>query len=233
MSDAGSKLVLLVEDNERLNAINFRALESEGYTILTALTLEQAREHLAANDPDVILLDVLLPDGNGLDFCGEIRGGTDAHILFLTSRTEHEDQIRGLDTGGDDYITKPYKLEEMLSRVRAAIRRRNMDAAKPARRTITRGSLTLNTVANQAFLNGEDMLLSPKEFSLLLLLTQNEGRTLSKEILYEAVWNAPMVGDSGAFWKQMSTLKKKLDKDGGGVLTISHGGGGYMLEIVD
>jgi DNA-binding response OmpR family regulator len=225
------KTVLLVEDNEKLNAINRRALEGEGHKVLTALTLSQAREHLVVNDPEVILLDVLLPDGNGIDFCGEIRGDTDAHILFLTSRTEHEDRIRGLDTGGDDYITKPYKLEEMLSRVRSAMRRRNMDAVKPLPLTLTRGPLTLNTVAAQAFLNGEDMLLSPKEFSLLLLLVQNEGKTLSKEILYETAWNAPMAGDGNALWKQMSTMKKKLGKGGRAVSLTASRGDGYMLEI--
>jgi DNA-binding response OmpR family regulator len=141
------KTVLLVEDNEKLNAINRRALEGEGHRVLTALTLVQARERLAENDPEVILLDVLLPDGNGIDFCGEIRGDTDAHILFLTSRTEHEDRIRGLDTGGDDYITKPYKLEEMLSRVRSAMRRRDM----PPARVIARGPLTLDVIAAHAF----------------------------------------------------------------------------------
>jgi DNA-binding response OmpR family regulator len=152
---------------------------------------------------------VLLPDGNGIDFCAEIRGDTDAHILFLTSRTEYEDKIRGLDTGGDDYITKPYKLEEMLSRVRAAMRRRDMSLA----RVITRGLLTLNILTGQAFLNGEDMLLTGKEFALLLLLVQDEGKTLSKEYLYETAWNAPMAGDGGAL-----------------ALTASRGDG-YMLEI--
>jgi DNA-binding response OmpR family regulator len=221
------KTVLLVEDNEKLNAINRRALEGEGHKVLTALTLYQAREHLAVNDPEVILLDVLLPDGNGIDFCGEIRGDTDAHILFLTSRTEHEDRIRGLDTGGDDYITKPYKLEEMLSRVRSAMRRRDM----PPARVITRGPLTLDVIAAHTFFNGEDLLLTGKEFALLLLLVQNEGKTLSKEYLYETVWKAPMAGDGGALWKQMSTLKKKLDKGGGALaLTVSRGDG-YMLEI--
>jgi DNA-binding response OmpR family regulator len=221
------KTVLLVEDNEKLNAINRRALEGAGHKVLTALTLAEARERLGANDPEVILLDVLLPDGSGIDFCGEIRGDTDAHILFLTSRTEHEDRIRGLDTGGDDYITKPYKLEEMLSRVRAAMRRRGM----PPARVITREPLTLDTVAAQALLNGADMLLTGKEFALLLLLVQNEGKPISKEYLYETVWKAPMAGDGNALWKQLSTLKKKLDTGGGAVALTASRGNGYMLKI--
>jgi DNA-binding response OmpR family regulator len=222
-----SKTVLLVEDSIKLTAINRRALEGAGYRALTALTLAEARERLAGNDPDVILLDVLLPDGNGIDFCAEIRKSTDAHILFLTSRARHEDRIRGLDTGGDDYITKPYKLEELLSRVRAAMRRRNMSPA----RIITRGPLMLDAVAIQAFLNGADMLLTQKEFALLLLLAQNIGNPLSKEYLYEAAWKAPMAGNSGALYKQMSTLKAKLDQGGGAIILKSARGDGYTLEI--
>jgi DNA-binding response OmpR family regulator len=115
--------VLLVEDNPKLNEINRRALEKAGCAVLTALTLHEARAYMAQNAPDVILLDVMLPDGDGINFCGEIRDATDAHILFLTSKTEYENRVRGLETGGDDYITKPYKLEEMLARVNAALRR--------------------------------------------------------------------------------------------------------------
>jgi len=221
----------LVEDNEKLNEINRRALESAGYNVLTALTLAEAREHLKRHAPDVILLDVLLPDGNGIDFCGEIRGGTTAHILFLTSRTEHEDRIRGLDTGGDDYITKPFKLEEMLSRVRAAMRRREMEDTKSPATTLTRGPLTLDIVATSAFVNGVDIELMKKEFSILLLLMQNEGKTLSKEFLYENAWKQPLSGDGGALWKQMSTLKKKLEVSDRILLTGSRGEG-YMLEII-
>jgi len=110
--------ILLVEDNEELNEINRRMLVYEGYEVLTARTLVDARKLLSARKPDVILLDVIMPDGDGIDFCGEIRETTDAHILFLTSKDADVDRIRGLDSGGDDYITKPYKLEEMLSRVR-------------------------------------------------------------------------------------------------------------------
>ena len=225
------RTVLLVEDNEKLNEINRRALESAGYNVLTALTLAEAREHLKRHAPDVILLDVLLPDGNGINFCGEIRGGTTAHILFLTSRTEHEDRIRGLDTGGDDYITKPFKLEEMLSRVRAAMRRREMEEAKSPANTLTRGSLTLDIVATSAFINGVNLELAKKEFALLLLLAQDKGKILDKAFLYETVWKQPMAGDGNALWQQISRLKGKLEKHSGGTLTISASRGeGYSLE---
>ena len=158
--------VLLVEDNVRLNEINLRALVLSGYEVLTALCLAEARELLLNNKPDVILLDVMLPDGDGIAFCEEIREKTDANILFLTSRTEYEDRLKGLEVGGDDYITKPYKLDEMLLRVKAAMRRRGMT---PSPQTgITLGRLTLDTLTQIASLHGEDLLLSQKEFSLFI-----------------------------------------------------------------
>lgn len=121
--------VLLVEDNVELNANNARALKMLGYEVYPALTLAEARVWLDRNEPDVILLDVMLPDGDGIGFCAEIRGAplrTAAHILFLTAKTGHADRVRGLADGGDDYITKPFHPEELLARVEAAMRRRNM-----------------------------------------------------------------------------------------------------------
>jgi DNA-binding response OmpR family regulator len=205
--------ILLVEDNAQLNEGNRRALEGEGYTVLAALTLAEAREHLAAHTPGIILLDVMLPDGDGINFCGEIRGSTDAHILFLTSKTEHTGRIRGLDTGGDDYITKPYKLEEMLSRVKAAMRRRGMEAAKPPVQTITFGPLMLDTVSGRAYFRETDLLLKPKEQAILRLLMENRGGTASGDALYQAVWNQPMIGDGKALWTADLAAKKEAGGD--------------------
>jgi len=216
--------VLLVEDNEDLNEINRRALEVEGYEVLTALTLAAAREHLANRAPDVILLDVLLPDGNGIDFCGKIQGRTDAHIIFLTSRLEHENRIRGLDTGGDYYMTKPYKLDEMLSNVRAAVRRRN----KAQTKALTFGSITLDITLNRAFNNGVDLNLQPKEFSLLRLLAENVGKILNTEYIYETVWGMPMVGNNKAVINTVFKLRKHLE-DSGFTITTEYGKG-YCFE---
>lgn len=227
------KTILLVEDNVNLNEINRRELEAEGYAVLTAFTLEDARVRLKSHDPDVILLDVRLPDGDGIDFCGEIREVTTAHILFLTSSIEDEDKVRGLDSGGDDYITKPYKLKEMLSRVRAAMRRRDMEAVKsPARTSITLGPLTLDVVTSEAhFDNKENMRLTPKEFAVLLLMVQNEGRTLTNAQIYEGVWKKSLNDDPGALLRHISSINKKLEESGGAASLVNVRGKGYMLEI--
>lgn len=232
MAEPGT--ILLVEDDANLNAINRRALEAEGYTVLTALSLAQARAHLAGSEPDIILLDVLLPDGNGIDFCGEIRDGTHAHILFLTSRVEHADRLKGLGVGGDNYFVKPYRLDEMLSHLRATMRRRRMDAGKALSQAVVHGPLTLDIIAQRALLFGEDLLLRQKEFSLLLLLLENKGRPLPAEVLYKAVWKLPMCDDGGAIWTQLSRLKKKLEEKSGGAITIwTSRGKGYEIHIAD
>ena len=120
--------VLLVEDNEQLNTLNRRALEMAGYEVFASRTLARARERVKSLDTalDVILLDISLPDGSGVEFCREIRNKTNAHIIFLTAVQDDETKLTGLKVGGDDYITKPYSLEEMLVRVNVAMRRRSM-----------------------------------------------------------------------------------------------------------
>ena len=154
--------VLLVEDNIGLNDANAQALKLRGYSVLAAENLAKAREKLAQGSPDVILLDVMLPDGSGFDFCEEIRGKTKAYILFLTARVSHEDMVRGMTGGGDAYITKPFHPEEMLVKVDAALRRLDID--KSPVKTLSLGSLSLDIVSGQAFINGVDLLLTKKEF---------------------------------------------------------------------
>lgn len=223
------KLVLLVEDNEKLNAINRRALTLEGYQVLTALTLGEARAHLDAANPDVIVLDILLPDGNGVDFCREIRETTTAPILFLTSVQGYRQALEGMAAGGDDYLTKPFGIDMLLAKVSAFLRRdaivRRM---QPARRMLSKGALRLDTLSQQAYLHGEDMLLTPKEFALLLLLVQYEGETLGAAQLYAEAWQQPMAGDTNAVKVAISRLRGKLGDTGYGITSTR--GAGYCFE---
>ncbi len=152
----------------------------------------------------------MLPDGNGTDFCAEIRAVSDAHVLFLTSRREHEEKLRSLRAGGDDYITKPFKMDELLERVASSIRRRGMSKARA--QSITKGSLTLDVIARRAYLSGEDLCLTPMEYGVLLLLAQNEGQAMSAEAVYEKVWGVPPVrGDRNTVKKTVSCVRGKID----------------------
>lgn len=223
------KTILLIDDNAKLNDINSRALLSQGYRVRTARTLEEARKHLSDCDPDVILLDILLPDGDGIAFCAEIRERQTAHILFLTSMAEEGDRIKGLDSGGDDYITKPYKLEELLSRVRAALRRRDMSVTLPVPKVI-RGTLTLDIHSLRGMCCGKDMLLSQKEFALLRLFMSRENEIISAAQIYREVWNLPMLGSGHAVKNTVSRLRKKLRAVNSGFSVAALRGRGYRFE---
>ena len=167
------KIALMVEDNEHVLALNRSVLEREGCTVLPAGNLAGARRALAEHpNPDIVVLDILLPDGNGLAFIPELRETTPAPVLMLTSKRDYADMVKGLTGGADDYMTKPYRVEELLARMVALLHRR--DAAREGA-LLTRGALALDMVAQRAFLHGEDILLKPREFAALCYLMQHEG----------------------------------------------------------
>lgn len=209
------KRVLLVEDNERILYGNKRMLEWEGYCVDTAATLCDARARMAEHRPDAIVLDIMLPDGSGLDFLRELRQSTDAGVpvLLLTGLGTHDDILLGLKSGGDDYLTKPYDFEILLARVpeRVAMDRFELDMA-----------------AGAAMLDGVDLLLTQKEFALLLLFLQNKERYISGEYLYEKVWKQPMTADTNALKSAVKRLRGKLEGSGWQI-TWSRGNG-YCLE---
>jgi len=203
-----NKLILLVEDNEKILYNNKQMLEWEDFDTATALTLHEARLSIGERIPDAIVLDIILPDGNGLDFINELRAGDETSgipVLLLTGLITMEDVVRGLTAGGDDYLTKPYNFDELLARIRAVIRR-----AERVPEIISKGKLSLDVTANIAIYDGKDLLLAQKEFALLLILMQSEGKFLSSGYLYEKIWNAPYINDNGAFKNMMSKLRKKL-----------------------
>lgn len=232
MKETGT--ILLVEDDKNIQRINRRILEREGFTVLCAATIGEAYELLQKHSPDVLVLDIMLPDGSGLVFCEKIRPATPAPVLFLTALDEKNEIIEGLVAGGNDYITKPYDVDEFVARVKTQLRlvrmnRQTMEHTK----TLTRGPLVLDTVALRVFLNGSDMRLSAREFSVLLYLLKNEGKTLPAEEIYEEIWKQPMSGDANALWKCMSRLKNKLAASEGRISLMNFRNEGYLLDIVD
>lgn len=203
------KLILLVEDNQQIMRGNERMLTRRGYGVVTALTLLEARKALEVRMPDLIVLDIMLPDGSGLDFMSGLRRHSKLPILLLTGLTTPEDVVRGLTAGGDDYLAKPYDFGVFLARVEALLRRAEQIPEK-----LTRGRLSLDVAAGVAALDGTDLLLTQKEFALLLIFTQNVERFISAEYLYEKVWSQPMAGDSQALKKTIHNLRKKLENTG-------------------
>jgi DNA-binding response OmpR family regulator len=202
------KCILLVEDNEKIMSGNIRKFRREGYDVTAALTLAEARASLALHRPDAIVLDIMLPDGSGLEFIQELRASENAGIpvLLLTGLGAKEDIVQGLTSGGDDYLTKPYDFNELLARVGALLRR-----AERVPDVITKGRLTFDLTANVASLDGTDLLLAQKEFALLLIFAQNPERFFSTEYLYEKVWKTPIPSDSSALRSTIKRLRSKIE----------------------
>ena len=206
--------ILIVEDDEDMAKLNARLLTRQGYEARIASNAAQARERAGEGMPDLFVLDIGLPDGNGLSLCKEIRETSDAPIVFLTGITGSGDKVSGLDAGCDYYLTKPYDKDEFVAVVQNLLRRAEREREKLAGTTVIRhGSLMLRVDERKAFVDGRDAQLTAKEFAILQLLMSNEGKEVTYEEFYSAIWDAPMIKDSSALRKQMSRIKKKLDEE--------------------
>ena len=201
------KRIMIVEDDAFLRDGLMELLERENYLPAAADSLQFARSLLAEADYSLILLDVMLPDGMGFDFCSELReSGFSAPILFLTACDDELQVVRGLDCGGDDYVTKPFKLRELTSRIRALLRR--------AERTTEKKPSFLNADKLTADINGEEILLTPTEFQLLSVLVKNVGIIVPRGTLLERIWDIDGdFIDDNTLTVHVSRLREKIGKD--------------------
>jgi DNA-binding response OmpR family regulator len=205
-------VLLMIEDSVDILDLNEAVIDRffDGkIRIYKCSTLTEAKGVIFDNgkEIDLILLDVNLPDGNGLSLLPEIHSRSNASVIVLSAKNTKEDIIKGLSQGGDDYISKPYDLDELCVRIMAAIRRK-----KKENNILRGGKLKIDTNTLTAYLDGENLSLTPKEFSILMVFIENEGKTLSNEFIYEEVWKRPMMGDSLALQKHISNLKSKLER---------------------
>jgi DNA-binding response OmpR family regulator len=219
--------VLLVEDNKNILDANRRILEEEGHTVLCAETLEQARLILADTTPDIAVLDIMLPDGDGIEFLPELRTYGKIPVLFLSSKAEKSDRLDGLRAGGNDYITKPYDIDEFCARVETALEF-ELSKREVMPEKIVKGLLTLDILSNQAMLKDEVMDLTVTEFKLLYLCMQNEGKTMSFEEIYETVWKRPMAEDNNAVKSAVKRMRHKINQAGYDIRAVR--GQGYRFE---
>lgn len=215
MSDVRKFLILMVEDDPDTLRLNARMLRRKGYDVLVAANAAEMRVLLSDNKPDLFVLDIELPDGDGFSLCEEIRRDSDAPILFLTGRKATGDKVTGMNTGGDYYLTKPYHMDEFIAVIerllaRADETRRKLQKAVLNATELTRGSLTLYLPENKAVVNGRDVGLTPKEFAVLLVLVRNTGEPLIAEKIYEAVWHTTAAGDTGALRTHIANIKEKI-----------------------
>jgi DNA-binding response OmpR family regulator len=212
--DEWKPLILLVEDDEHILFPNQRMLTRRGYDVLAAASAEEARALLAAHTPDLIVLDVMLPDGNGYDLCTEFRKKSDNPVLFLSGLAEDSNKVRGMNLGGDYYLTKPCRFDELLAVTeRLLVREQRVREKQAALTVLTRGPLTLDIQKSRALLSGADAGLTQKEFVLLLILMQNEGKALSGEQLYDEVWGTDSKGDIRTVRNHVYNIRAKLNAD--------------------
>ena len=207
-------LILIVEDDEDMARLNTRLLERQGYDALVAYSAAEARQIFQQQQPDLYVLDIMLPDGDGLSLCREIRRKHDEPVLFLTGKSETSDVINGLGTGGDYYLTKPYDRKEFIAVVKSLLRRKQQTQKKlDEAYIIERGPLILRVSERMAYVNGKNAELTPKEFAILLILIQNEDKEVSYDVIYQKVWGDAMNNDVNALRQHVSRMRKKLDEE--------------------
>ena len=224
--------ILIVEDERAIVEILKFNLRKEGYDTVEALDGEAGLNLAMTEDPDLILLDVMLPKMNGFDVCAALRAeGRAMPILMLTAREEEADKVFGLEAGADDYITKPFSMRELLARVKANIRRRSIDAGTaPAGAMIQAGPLSIDPVRYIVSKNGSAIDLTQNEFDLLKLLITERGQVFTREQLMEQVWNYDYYGDMRTVDVTVRRLREKIeDNPGSPELILTRRGVGYYF----
>jgi len=221
------KRILLVEDEKKIADFVRRGLMLEGYQVEVTYDGETGLDAAISNPPDLLVLDVMLPGLSGLEVCRELRiAGFTAPILMLTARDSVPDRVAGLDAGADDYLIKPFELEELLARVRAQLRRR----AAEAEESLQYADLTLNTATRDVMRGSRRIELTAKEFDVLELFMRNPRQVLTRDILYERIWGYDFSGESNIIEVYVRYLRAKLEAGGEPRLIHTVRGVGYTLR---
>jgi two-component system catabolic regulation response regulator CreB len=240
--------ILILEDEPSIaDALRF-SLEQEGFIVEHAETLKKAREYFTAQTFDFLILDVGLPDGSGFEFCKEVRKSSGVPLLFLTARQEEVDRIVGLEIGGDDYVTKPFSPRELISRIRAILRRSqthskpSFDATPPSlnsndslssesQKDNSENLLRINPERREIQLNQQKLDLTRNEYLLLEFLYQHPVQVFSRRQLMEAVWDEPDSATERTVDAHIKTLRKKMKNAFPEELIRTHRGFGYSMEL--
>ncbi|NLG36730.1 MAG: response regulator transcription factor [Clostridiales bacterium] len=221
--------ILIVEDDARIARFVALELEHEGYRVLTARDGPGGLEAALRESPDLVLLDLMLPGLSGIEVCRRIRRASDVPVIMLTARDEVTDKVQGLDVGADDYLTKPFHIEELLARIRAALRRQNADAPR-AGTTLSRGQLTLDQGERCVRWNGTPVELTRREYELLRYMLMNKNSALSRERILTEVWGFEYVGETNVVDVYISYLRRKIDERFGETVIETIRGYGYTIR---
>ena len=206
----------MVEDDQTLSGVIKYNLSKEGYTVLSAADGAQALEVARSEKPDLILLDLMLPKLDGLEVCRILRKESSVPIVMLTARSEEVDRVVGLELGADDYMVKPFGVRELMARVRAMLRRRQLlkqesASAQAKSASIKADSLEMDETRHSVLLKGKPLELTPKEFDLLVFLVKNAGQVFNREQLLDKVWGYDFAGDTRTVDVHISWLRQKIE----------------------
>jgi DNA-binding response OmpR family regulator len=214
----GQKRILAVDDDPKILKALDQALRKEGYEVYRAADGEEALQIARDTDPDLIVLDIMLPKLDGFEVCAKLRAINNVPVLILSARGEEMDKVVGFNVGADDYLTKPFRLSELVLRVRAILRRA---AANVANGTIPDGApirfrdMEINRSARSVFVRSHQVELTPKEFDLLWLLASHPGNVFSREAILQRVWHSDYTGDEAALTVCVRRLREKIEGDPG------------------
>lgn len=224
---AGPASILIVEDESSIASFVALYLKNAGFTVQTVATGGEALTAVGSKPPSLIVLDLMLPDMDGIEVCRRIRAASDLPILMLTARDEDVDKIIGLEVGADDYMTKPFNPRELVARVKSILRRATSERRLPESAVITHGDLTIDAGRREARVGGEEIQLAPKEFDLLWELLDHRGLVLTRDQLLERVWGYTFAGDTRTVDVHVRQLRRKLG-DASPIVTVW--GVGYKVS---
>jgi DNA-binding response OmpR family regulator len=208
--------VVIADDDPQLLRLIARNLEFEGYEVLPASDGALALEQIERSAPDLVLLDVMMPKMDGFTVCQRVREFSAVPIIIVTARGQDQDKVKGLDLGADDYLTKPFSVEELLARVRAALRRSQLlsnDLVPGRATTATIGALAIDYAQHLVTRSGKELTLTPTEYRLLAYLAQNVGRVVTQDLLLEHIWGEDYLGESHMLQVNVNRLRHKLETD--------------------
>lgn len=223
--------ILVVEDDDAISALLEYNLSKDGYEVVVAADGEEALTLVSERLPDIVVLDWMLPKVSGIEVCRRLRQRTESRnvpIIMLTARGEESDRIRGLDTGADDYVVKPFTMSELSARIRAVLRRLRPGLSEDR---VTRGDLVIDRVAHRVKRQGEEIHLGPTEFRLLDYFMQNPGRVFSREQLLDAVWGSDVYVEARTVDVHIGRLRKALNTGNGEDPIRTVRSAGYSLDL--
>lgn len=221
--------ILLVEDEEKLARMVELELRYEGYEVEKAFDGPSGLEKASSGAYDLILLDIMLPGLSGMEVLRRLRRTSNVPVIMLTARDTVMDKVAGLDSGANDYITKPFAIEELLARIRAALRQK-AESREAAAAVLTAGPLSLDPDRHEVTVNGEGVELTRREFDLLHYLLQHKGKVLSREVLLDGVWGFDFAGETNAVDVYIRFLRSKIDEAYGIKLIHTVRGVGYVIR---